>query len=154
MAVNGRLIAKIGAGAAALVLAVVPVFEGTVLSTYKDPIGVLTSCTGHTGPELQMGQRFTKEQCTQQLADDLAKHADDLNCIKVPLSDREKAAYLSFTFNVGRANFCGSTLVRKLNAGDHPGACAELSKWVYADGKQLPGLINRRAAEREMCEAK
>ncbi|WP_370551208.1 lysozyme [Comamonas sp. CMM02] len=60
----------------------------------------------------------------------------------------------SFGFNVGEGEgaFCKSTLVRKANAGDVQGACAELSRWTYADGKQLPGLVQRRAAERQMCE--
>uniref|UniRef100_A0A193SBP3 Lysozyme n=1 Tax=biofilter metagenome TaxID=1070537 RepID=A0A193SBP3_9ZZZZ len=131
----------------------VPVFEGTVLKTYRDPIGVLTSCMGHTGPELQMGQRWTPEQCQQQLADDLVKHADALQCITKPLTDGQKAAFVSFAFNVGVPKFCSSTLARKANAGDMAGACAELSRWTYAGGKELPGLVNRRQIERKVCES-
>jgi GH24 family phage-related lysozyme (muramidase) len=41
---------------------------------------------------------------------------------------------------------------RKANAGDMPGACAELSRWTRAGGNELPGLVKRRAAERELCE--
>lgn len=48
---------------------------------------------------------------------------------------------------------CASTLARKANAGDMPGACAELSKWVFANKAKLPGLVKRRAAEREVCES-
>ena len=72
--------------------------------------------------------------------------------MRTPLTDGQKAAFLSFAFNVGNGAFCSSTLVRKANTGDMPGACSELSKWVYAGGKQLPGLVKRRAAERAMCE--
>lgn len=147
-----RLVAKIGAGAVALVLPVVLLYEGTVHSTYKDPASILTACTGHTGPELRMGQTFTKEQCETMLYGDLLKHADALNCIKTPLADNQKAAFLSFAFNVGNKAFCDSTLVRKANAGDLPGACAELSRWTRAGGRELPGLVKRRAAERELCE--
>jgi lysozyme len=82
----------------------------------------------------------------------LLKHSKALECINHPLTDGQKAAFLSFAFNVGNGNFCGSTLVRKANAGDMRGACAELSRWVYAGGKELPGLVRRRAAERAMCE--
>ena len=153
MSARAKLIAKVGAGAAALLLAMVPVFEGTILRTYRDPIGVLTSCVGHTGPELRMGQRWTPEQCQQQLAADLLHHAGALDCITAPLTEGQKAAFVSFAFNVGNKAFCGSTLVRKANAGDLAGACAELSRWTYAGGRQLPGLIKRRAAEREMCES-
>lgn len=148
---DNRLVAKVGVGVAALLLAAVPLFEGTVLKTYRDPIGIITSCTGHTGPELKMGQTFTKAQCDEQLAGDLLKHADDLRCVRQPISDHEKAAYISFAFNVGAGQFCGSTLVKKLNAGNHYGACAELKKWVYAGGKKLPGLETRRLAEFNMC---
>lgn len=147
-----RLTAKIGAGAVALVLPVVLLYEGTVHSTYRDPIGIVTACTGHTGPELRMGQRYTKEQCEAMLYGDLLKHADALNCIKTPLADNQKAAFLSFAFNVGNGAFCKSTLARKANAGDLMGACAELSRWVMAGGRELQGLVNRRAAERQLCE--
>ena len=147
-----RLAAKIGAGAVALVLPVVMLYEGTVLRTYKDPVSILTACTGHTGPELRMGQTFTKEQCETMLYGDLLKHADALNCIKIPLADNQKAAFLSFAFNVGNGAFCKSTLARKANAGDLMGACAELSRWVIAGGRELPGLVKRRAAERQLCE--
>lgn len=146
-----RLVAKIGAGAVAMVLPVVLLYEGTVHSTYKDPIGIVTVCTGHTGPELRMGQRYTKEQCETMLYGDLLKHAEALDCIKTPMTDGQKAAFLSFSFNVGNQAFCRSTLARKANQGDMRGACAELSRWTLAGGKELPGLVRRRAAEQAMC---
>lgn len=152
MNAKAKLIARVGAAAAAAVVAFVASKEGTVLRTYRDPIGVITACTGHVDPSLKLGTTYTAEQCRDMLYADLARHADDLDCVKAPLTDNQKVAFLSFTFNVGRSNFCGSTLVRKANAGDVMGACAELSRWTYADGKQLPGLVNRRAAERALCE--
>ena len=152
MSDKAKLIAKIGATAVALVIPVVTYYEGKVNRTYVDPVGVLTSCYGHTGPELKPGQTFTDEQCLAQLEADLTKHAIALDCVRTPLTDGQKAAFLSFAFNVGNGAFCSSTLVRKANTGDMPGACSELSKWVYAGGKQLPGLVKRRAAERAMCE--
>ena len=150
-----RLEAKIGAGAVALVLPVVVLYEGTVLRSYVDPVGIVTACTGHTGPELRMGQTWTQEQCDQQLYADLLKHSDALDCIKTPMTDGQKAAFLSFSFNVGNQAFCRSTLAKKANQGDMIGACAELSRWTLAGGgKELPGLVRRRAAERAMCEGK
>ena len=149
---RSKLIAKIGAAAAALAVSAVAFYEGTVQRTYRDPIGIITACTGHTGPELQMGQTFTREQCDDMLAKDLLQHAAALDCIKTPLADGQKAAFLSFAFNVGNGAFCGSTLARKANAGDMRGACAELSRWTLAGGRELPGLIKRRAAERALCE--
>ena len=66
--------------------------------------------------------------------------------------DTRRAALGSFVYNVGEGQFSSSTLLRLLNAGDARGACAQLSRWVFAGGKQLAGLVNRRAAERELCE--
>ena len=44
----------------------------------------------------------------------------------------------------------GSTLRRKLKAGDKLGAAAEFSKWCRANGKVVTGLQRRRNAERAM----
>ena len=149
---RGKLVAKIGAGATALAVPLVMLYEGTVLQSYRDPINKITACVGHTGPELRMGQRYTRQQCENMLYGDLLKHAQALDCIKRPLTDNQKAAFLSFAFNVGNKAFCDSTLARKANAGDMAGACAELSRWTRAGGRELPGLVKRRAAERDLCE--
>lgn len=149
---RAKLIAKIGAGATALAVPLVMLYEGTVLQSYRDPIGIVTACVGHTGPELRMGQRYTRQQCEDMLYGDLFKHAQALDCIKQPMTDGQKAAFLSFAFNVGNKALCDSTLAHKANAGDMPGACAELSRWTRAGGRELPGLVKRRAAERELCE--
>ena len=149
---RAKLVAKIGAGATAIAVPLVMLYEGTVLQSYRDPIGIVTACVGHTGPELRMGQRYTRQQCEDMLYGDLLKHAQALDCIKQPMTDGQKAAFLSFAFNVGNKAFCDSTLARKANAGDMAGACAELSRWTRAGGRELPGLVKRRAAERELCE--
>lgn len=103
---------------------------------------------------MKAGQRYTEAQCEAMLYADLLKHAAALDCIKRPMTDGQKAAFLSFAFNVGNRAFCDSTLARKANAGDMAGACAELSRWTYAGGKQLPGLVRRRATERAVCEGR
>jgi len=45
-------------------------------------------------------------------------------------------------------------LLKKLNAGDYPGAAAEFGKWVYGGGKRLDGLVKRRAAEKTLLLTK
>ena len=149
-----RLAAKIGAGAIALAVPLVAHFEGYVPWVYRDPIGRLAACYGHDDQTMTPGKRFTAAECQAMLDEDLLKHAEAIDCIKRPLTDGQKAAFLSFAFNVGNKAFCGSTLVRKANAGDMAGACAELSRWTLAGGKELPGLVRRRAAERAVCEGK
>lgn len=141
--------ATVGAAAAAALLYFVPSVEGTVLRGYKDPIGIVTACSGNTDSAV-LGRPYTVQECEQLLDKDLSKHAARvMSCIRVPTTPGERAAYVSFDFNTGR--FCGSTMERKLNAGDHLGACDELPKWIYAGGKVLPGLVKRRKAERDMC---
>lgn len=75
-------------------------------------------------------------------------------CVKVPLHQYEYDAYVSLEYNIGPHAFCTSTLVRKLNAGDYAGACAEISRWNKAGGRVVKGLVIRRAAERQKCEGK
>lgn len=60
------------------------------------------------------------------------------------------AALSDFAFNLGAARLAGSTLRRKINAGDIDGARAELAKWVRGGGRVLPGLVIRRATEAAM----
>lgn len=127
-------------------------FEGKVNKTYLDPVSILTSCYGHTGVELKLGQRFTDEDCLKQLAEDLVEHDTKmLRYIHVPITDYQHAALLSFTYNAGVGAFSKSTLLKKLNNGDYTAACNELSRWNKAGGKVLPGLTKRREAEKQMC---
>lgn len=148
------LAGTVGAAVAGMLLVHVPQFEGMILKGYKDPIGIVTACAGHTKTAV-LGRAYTREQCEQMLAQDLIEHAEGVQrCVKIPLNTNESAAYISFAYNVGIGAFCSSTLVRKINTGDRAGACAELSRWTYAGGKQLPGLVKRRATERAMCEGR
>lgn len=57
------------------------------------------------------------------------------------------AALIDFTFNLGVGRLKGSTLRRKVNAGDWEAVPAELRKWVLGSGKKLRGLVIRREAE-------
>lgn len=154
MAASKRLIVAVGASAAAILATYVPKFEGVVLRGYRDPVGIVTACAGHTATAV-LGRPYTKAECEQLLVSDLAEHAEGVNkCIKRPLTPGQRAAFVSFAFNVGTSKFCGSTMARKANAGDMAGACAELSKWTYAGGRQLPGLVKRRVTERAICEGR
>lgn len=152
---NARVATAVGAGVLALAVPVVTHFEGEIRHGYKDPIGIVTSCVGHTGPDAQLGRVYTAQECREQLERDLVNHnAGLMACVRTALPDRVHAAFLSFTFNVGVKAACGSTAVKLLNAGEFARACAELSKWTMAGGKVLPGLVKRREAERALCEGR
>lgn len=107
---------------------------------------------GHADKRLPVGQLVTESQAVTWLKEDLEKHRAYLvKCVKVPLSQSEYDALLSFTFNVGGEAFCNSTLLKKLNAGDYEGACEGLKAWVYSGGVKYKGLETRRNIERLMC---
>jgi lysozyme len=72
-------------------------------------------------------------------------------CVRVPLHQHEYDAFLSLAYNIGPGAFCGSTLVRRLNAGDYAGACAEILRWDRFRGEPLRGLTLRRQAENRQC---
>ena len=152
---RNKLVACVGTACAAILFVCVPLFEGTRTDVYVDPVGIVTACTGHTGKNLKVGQTFTKEQCQDLLVADLLRHAEPvLKCTpSLAKQPQRLAAAVSFAFNVGPTAYCSSTFAKKLNAND-PSACAELSRWVKAGGKTLPGLVKRRAAERAICEGK
>ena len=123
----------------------------------KDGWKIPTCCYGHTdaagAPKYAAtkDKKFTREEGLNILCMDLAKYEAAVRSkVTVPLTDNQFGALVSFTFNVGPANFNKSTLLRKLNAGDYKGAAAELPKWRHAAGRVLNGLIRRRAAEQAL----
>lgn len=142
-----------GASAIAIATAMVMPFEGVEYKPYRDVVGVLTVCYGHTGSDIIPDKIYTKAECHQLLEEDLAivqRGVDPL--IKPALPESTKAALYSFTYNVGVGAFSRSTLLKKLNAGQITGACEELRRWVYAGGKKWKGLMNRREIEEEVCK--
>ncbi|MFK3846624.1 lysozyme [Stenotrophomonas sp. NPDC078853] len=143
--------------ALAVVLLATPVvmtYEGVVQQRYNDPVGIPTACVGETDKEVVgFKAQFSREECVSIMGASLYAHALQLDkCISRPVSRQEAAAVLSWGYNVGTSAACGSTLVRLLNEGKP--FCQELSRWTYAGGRQLPGLVRRRASERALCEGK
>ena len=126
--------------------------EGMKRVAYVDPVGVVTVCAGHT-KTAKLGQVKTEAECAELLKQDV-KHAEDAvkRLVKVPLTQPQFDSLVSFTFNVGETALSKSTLLKKVNAFDCWGAGAEFDKWTYAGGKQLPGLVKRRADERKHWE--
>lgn len=133
-------------------VALIKPWEGLRLQGYADPIGIPTDCWGNTHGA-RVGVWRTVAECEALLDAEVRKVAHGLSqCITREVPPNQAAALISWAYNVGVTAACGSTLVRKLNAGAE--FCSELSRWVYAGGKKWAGLINRRAAERAMCEGR
>lgn len=101
---------------------------------------------------VKMGDTITPPVALQRALRDVQKFEGAIKqCVHVPLHQHEYDVYVSFSYNVGSGAFCSSTLVKKLNAEDYEGACNELRRWVYAGGRVVQGLVNRREKERAQC---
>lgn len=126
--------------------------EGRIYKPYKDVVGVITVCDGHTGKDIIWGKTYSNAECDALLKKDLSIVASQVEpLIKKEIPTATRGAIYSFVYNVGIGNFRSSTMLRKINSGDTAGACGELKKWVYAGGKQWKGLVNRREIEKEVC---
>ena len=126
-------------------------FEGLRLTAYPDPAthgDPWTIGYGHTGAEVHQGMTITQEQAEEFLMQDVQKAVQTVNSkVHTDLTQNEFESLVDFVFNCGAGNFAGSTLLRKINAGDMEGAALEFEKWTHADGKVMAGLIKRRHAE-------
>ncbi|PNU04618.1 lysozyme [Novosphingobium guangzhouense] len=130
-------------------------FEGLRLNTYRCQAGVLTIGYGHTGSDVKSGMKITEAQADAYLVADVAKFERAVaDMVKVPLTQSQFDALVSFTFNLGAGKVKSSTLIRKVNAGDFAEAAAEFAKWRLAGGKVSNGLVTRRAAEAKLFQTK
>jgi lysozyme len=167
-----RQIGQIGSGMRVAIAALslsagglvgIAVHEGYSSNAYPDPVHgakVPTIGFGTTGG-VKMGDTTTPVQALQRkLSDVQAMEGAVKRCVAVPLHQHEYDAFLDFSYNIGTAKFCGSTLVKKLNAGDYEGACREMARWTYAGpfNCALPqyrskcgGLVTRREQSVAKC---
>lgn len=137
-----------------------------ILEPQPDPVGIYTVGWGHA---LFVGGRPVKDRETAYRlwrarwpagmiradADALLKGDAQGVCDKVvalfsktPLTDAQLGALTSLAYNIGVAALEGSSVRRRLIAGDVQGAADGFRMWRYAGGRELPGLVNRREAER------
>lgn len=177
---KGTLASIIGLAAAALVMTTVPEDEsgrkvavsieqdGTAtvahvkgpqyLRAYLDIARVATACDGIT-KGVRMGQVYTEAQCTMMLERELVIHAQGVMACSPGLRgdgrDYQRAAAVSFAYNVGVRGYCESTAARRFNAGNYRGGCDAFMAWNKARVggvlRPVQGLTNRRARERAMC---
>jgi lysozyme len=130
--------------------------EGEVRKVYLDPVGIPTVCVGHTATvkASDLGKSYSAETCQYLLRQDTsAAQSAVQKLVKVPITQGQFDALVSFTFNVGESNLRKSTLLRQINAGNCWAAGAEFPKWNKARGQVLRGLTKRRAHERVSWEA-
>lgn len=101
--------------------------------------------------DVKPGKTTVPRELIALLQDMEGRKAAIAGCVTVPLHQHELSAYMSLTYNIGTRAFCGSTLVKRLNAGDYAGACQAILMWDKFKGKPLRGLTVRRKAEYKQC---
>lgn len=126
-------------------------FEGFSPVAYLCPAGVWTIGYGHTAG-VHEGDSIDGDTAEDYLREDLTSAEGAVEkYVKVPLKQWQFDALVSFTFNLGAGNLYSSTLLKKVNRNpDDPSIRQEFEKWVYADGRVLQGLVERRKAEADM----
>jgi lysozyme len=135
-------------------------WEGFSAVPYNDAADNATIGYGHLlhmGPVTDKDRKrwgtITRQRGQELLAEDL--HTSELavnGYVKPPFSFQWRFdAIVSFVFNVGPTAFENSHLLQLLNGSRlRRGAADELLKWDHAGGVVLPGLLNRRKAERRL----
>lgn len=139
------------------------------LDPYLDPVGIWTIGWGHAivdtaghflrGKGAQPLARalypggITFSQAEDLLRTDLFEAAKDVEyLVRVPMTDNQFSALVSFHFNTGALK--SSTLLKKLSAEDYPGAADQFRRWVKGRVRgtlvTLPGLVSRRAEEEKL----
>jgi len=157
MAINRTLVAGMSLSAAALVG--IAVHEGYRDTAYIPVPGDVPTIGFGTTEGVKPGDRIDPVTALQRTLTDVQKFEGALKqCVKVPLAQHEYDVFVSFSYNVGSDKFCKSTLVRKLNAGDYSGACQELLRWRFFQGRdcaiprnKCSGLWKRRQEESAKC---
>ncbi len=59
-------------------------------------------------------------------------------------------ACVSLAYNIGMANFSGSSVIKYIKVNNKTKAADSFLLWKMAQGEVLQGLINRRSAERKV----
>jgi len=135
--------------ASKLCIELIKEIENFVPKVYICPGGYPTIGFGH---KIQKNEKFdtiTEKEGELLLQNDLSiaeKAIDKL--VKVPLSQFQYDALVSFVFNIGQGNFKDSTMLKLLNKGEYKKASSEFKRWIYSGGKILEGLVFRRRVEK------
>jgi lysozyme len=95
---------------------------------------------------------WTKEEIEKLFADDVASFERGVLRLAPVVLDRQGAfdACVSFSFNAGLGNFQRSTIRMKTNRREWDAAAEAFMQWTRGGGKELPGLVKRRKAEKAL----
>jgi lysozyme len=137
-------------------------FEGLRLSAYRDVAGVWTIGYGstryHDGRTVKPGDLLASvAQADALFENTLGQYEEAVTrCVKVPLTQNQFDALVSFTYNEGTGALEESTLLVKLNEKNYTEAAAHFLAWdKVTDAKTgekvvYEPLVQRRREERQL----
>ena len=131
-------------------------FEGFSATPYLDQALVPTIGYGtthyHHRPVRMNDKAITKKEATYLMRSqvDMTYGKAVNHLVRVPITQNQFDALVSFTYNEGTNALKTSTLLKKLNMGKILKADKEFAKWNRADGKVNRGLIARRKKEAKL----
>jgi len=92
------------------------------------------------------------EEIDRLFEDDLVRFERGVLRMSPNLAGRQSSfdAVVSFAFNAGVGNYQRSSIRMKNNRADYEGAAEAFMMWTIGGGKELPGLVRRRKAEKAL----
>jgi lysozyme len=125
-------------------------WEGCRTGAYLCPAGVWTIGYGHTGTA-KPGMCISYDRAEELLKMDLQRFERTVrDSVKVPLTQPQFDALVSFTYNCGSKAFTNSTLLDLLNQKKYALAAEQFHRWNKAGNTTLKGLIDRRREEYQL----
>lgn len=127
-------------------------FESCHLKAYKDAVGIWTIGWGTTGPGIQEGLIISQQTADNMLKAHIQDVALDITALlgDIRLLQHQFDALVSLVYNIGIGAFKKSTLLKLIKQRKMAEAALEFDKWTKAGGKELPGLVKRRKAEKTL----
>jgi lysozyme len=141
----------------ALAMPLIQEFEGLRLAPYLDSAGIPTIGWGtilypNGRPVTMQDPPISQDYAQDCLAFEMQSKSTALqHLLTTDPGLHQAAAMLSLVYNIGVANFTGSTVLRQFNAGNIQAAADAFLLWdkAHVNGELVvvPGLLKRRQAE-------
>jgi len=144
-------------------LAIIKTSEGKKNRAYFCPAGIPTIGYGHTATvtkaDVKNGKTITDAEAERLLRDDLAGFERDVaKLVKVPVTDDQFGALVSFTYNLGAGALASSTLLKRINA---KASLKEIeASWLQWNKARVNGVLTplrgltiRRQAEYDLFKS-
>ena len=105
---------------------------------------------------VRLGMRWTKKKAEQEFKKELAGHEAFVSkVVKVPLSQWEQNALISFAYNCGNGALQRSTLLKVVNRGEKDKVPSQFLRWTKHRNPKTGGMMTSRGLlNRRMDEIK